>query len=75
MTENRLTHKNSDSPYDQRWNNTAALTTLRTGKGARYLWRYGKVCSHLALVDTPNQLLKAGVSICEPVTIVWIGLS
>ena len=61
--------------YDQRWNNTAALTTLRTGKGVRYLWRYGKVYSHLALVDTPNQLLKAGVSICEPVTIVWIGLS
>ena len=51
MTENRLTHKNSDSPYDQRWNNTAALTTLRTGKGVRYLWRYGKVCSHVALVD------------------------
>ena len=25
--------------YDQRWNNTAALTTLRTGKGVRYLWR------------------------------------
>ena len=48
--------------YDQRWNNTAALTTLRTGKGVRYLWRYGKVYSHLALVDIkPRELMPSAM--------------
>ena len=72
--------------YDQRWNNTAALTTLTSGRvvstagglqvavvGFCIIMRGANI--KLALVDTPNQLLKAGVSICEPVTIVWIGLS
>ena len=41
--------------YDQRWNNTAALTMV----GFCIIMRGANI--KLALVDTPNQLLKAGV--------------